>query len=213
MSQCERLFVWSRVGGGAGWLGSARRGGCCEFYSSFQTPFAPASLLCIFSSSPLSPSFFFVTFLYVIPHIYRLYYMVIKLAGHTSTQHCDGRRSICFTAQSSSCVWICRKVQSCNSTNCNSAVCSYRKEAGCIVTLTSWCNAPRPCSHNHSFPSFKGTQIVILDLIRHSTLLDLKKKKAVLLFLLFFNQVWIVIVVLLTVKVLLDLSTIETVCA
>lgn len=34
------------------------------------------------------------------------------------------------------------------SANFNSAVGSYRKEAGCIVTLTSWCNPLWSCSRN-----------------------------------------------------------------
>lgn len=159
MSVCSEWTSVRDCSYGLGWGEGGREGvGVVNFNRPSKFPLSQL-VCCAFFHPPrfFSFLFFFVTFLYVIPHnIYRLYYMVIKLAGDTSTQHCDGRRSICFTAQSSPCVWICRKVQSCNSincnsTNCNSAVCSYRKEAGCIVTLTSWCNAPRPCSHNHCF--------------------------------------------------------------
>lgn len=146
---CVRVCVWVWVWE---WVCGLGGRGVLWILIVLPNPFVPASLLCIFHP-------FFCYFLICDSS----WYLQVLLYGNETGSWFPPNTvmvGVPFASQPPK-QFLCSKFSRhmynpVLTTKCNSAVGSYRKEAGCIVTLTSWCNALWSCSQIHSFKSFKG---------------------------------------------------------
>lgn len=121
-------------------------GGIVNFNRPSKSLF-PASLLCIFN-----PTLFFFCYFLICDSSW--YLQALLYGNETGSWFPPNTVMVGVPFASQPKTVLCLNLQTCTilySTNCNSAVGSYRKEAGCIVTLTSWCNAPWSCSQIHGF--------------------------------------------------------------
>lgn len=167
--QWERLWVWVQ--------------GCENNCSGLlwiyillsNVPFIPAIISCAFL---IFFSFFFGIFICDSScYLEFLLCMVIELA--VNFQDNTVREDIEFHKKKKKSIWKKKNCKILFSANFNSAVGSYRKEAGCIVTLTSWCNLPWSCSHNYHCLKFLRDPLnfyfrFVLGII-HSTFLEVGK--------------------------------------